>query len=76
MESNDKSVTDRVEKLEETISHLERFCDELNRVVYDQSKWIQKLEKRLDIIEDVQTQTDDLTPPPSDSPPPHYDIKK
>lgn len=50
---NPNELTQRTERLEANVAHLERQLDELNSVVVDQGKLITRLQKRLELLGDT-----------------------
>jgi len=60
----------RIVDLEVRYTHQERTVEELSRVVFDQQKRIDELEKRLVAIEKRAASGDEPMPP--HEPPPHY----
>ncbi|MFO1461958.1 MAG: SlyX family protein [Verrucomicrobiota bacterium] len=45
---NPRHDSERITRLEASVAHLERLCDELNAVVVEQDRRLGRLEKRLD----------------------------
>ena len=70
------SKADRLATLEESVTHMERFIEDLNKVVYEQTKLIKKLEKKLDAMEENLKDRSDQDSEIPNMPPPHYDCKK
>ncbi len=50
---NPTELTDRLDRLEANIAHLERQLDELNAVAVEQGKTISRLQKRLELLGDT-----------------------
>ena len=66
----------RLENLESKLAHLELTVDELNQVVYKQSR---QLERAIRLIEDLRARVKEVTEQGADQPhvaederPPHY----
>ncbi len=59
----------RVIELEIKLTHQDRLLDELNEVVIEQRKVIDRLEKRLDVTEKALFELGDE---PANEQPPHY----
>lgn len=50
---NPTELTQRLERLEANVAHLERQLDELNSVAVEQGKLITRLQKRLELLGDT-----------------------
>lgn len=64
-----KEVNKKLIELEELIAHLEHYVEEMNGVVFDQSKQIKILQKEL---ESLNFKYDQLSEGPANEKPPHY----
>lgn len=68
----DSELAQRLERLETTLAHLERQCDELNQVVVDQAKAIRRLQSAQQrISETIETAEMDRIKS-TNAKPPHY----
>ncbi|KAB1441662.1 SlyX family protein [Pseudodesulfovibrio senegalensis] len=66
-------MEDRIERLESAVAQQDNTIEELNRVVFDQQKQIDELEKKLELLaakfrEMAEAQDTGFV----DTPPPHY----
>lgn len=62
-------MEDRLVALEIRYTHLERQLDELNRVVFEQQKLVDRLVKEIALL---RTTTSGVKAGGGDEPPPHY----
>lgn len=64
----------RIIALEELLSYQDQTISDLNQVILDQHKTIEKLERRLSIVEEKlkEIRISDVTDLSEESPPPHY----
>jgi len=66
----------RVERLEMLLTHVDSLVAELNRVVVDQSRTIDRLQHRYERLSQRQIQMEESVKPqerlPEDERPPHY----
>jgi SlyX protein len=65
-------LADRVEQLEMRIAFGERTTDELNSVVTEQWREIERLRRELDRLMDRLAQLEATSPSEDEPPPPHY----
>jgi uncharacterized coiled-coil protein SlyX len=66
------SLEQRLVEIESTVAHLEKLCDELNRVVVEQAKQLTKLQAQQNATADTLT-TFELERIHADrAKPPHY----
>ncbi len=63
---------DRLEGLERSLAHLEKWVDELNQVIVEQGRALQTLQKRLQAVGDSMDQQELDRIRASSSKPPHY----
>jgi SlyX protein len=59
----------RLADLEIRYTHQERLIDDLSKVIYEQQRAIEKLEKR---VRDLELRLRGQEEPPANEPPPHY----
>ncbi|MCD8534467.1 MAG: SlyX family protein [Verrucomicrobia bacterium] len=76
MSTNDQDLQKRIGTMEEQLVHLERFVEQLNMVVIEQSRQIQKMEKKMELISDKLEERKEAGPIPHNAPPPHYDVRR
>ena len=62
----------RIIELEKKSAFHEHIMDELNSVIIDQQKRIERLEKELSVIRDQLEGSDHIKKPEEETPPPHY----
>jgi SlyX protein len=71
-----KSTEDRLTDLEIGLAHQQRLCEQLNDVVYDQSKQLLQAHRLISKLEtelrELRVQRKEPMPDPFDEKPPHY----
>jgi uncharacterized coiled-coil protein SlyX len=63
---------ERLERVETAITHLEKLCEELNRVIIEQGKLLRRLQARQQQITDVIEQAELDRIKATNPKPPHY----
>ncbi|GGB52680.1 protein SlyX [Roseibium aquae] len=68
-----EELTSRVEKLEIDLAHAQRVIDDLNTIVTEQGRTIDKMSKHLLLMTDQLAElADTAVPIPASEKPPHY----
>lgn len=74
--SLDEQILARLTRIEESLAHQQRLCEQLNDVVTSQSTKLRTLEKMIPRLERQVKELGELgksdSPPPADDRPPHY----
>ena len=68
----DQNLEDRLERMESAIAHLEKLCEELNRVVIEQGKTLRKLQTRQQQLSETVEQAELERIKATNPKPPHY----
>ena len=63
---------ERLERVETAIAHLEKLCEELNRVIIEQDKAIRRLQARQQQLSESVEQTEIDRIKATNPKPPHY----
>jgi len=63
---------ERLEQVESAIAHLEKLCEELNRVVIEQGKVLRRLQARQQQLSETVEQTELDRIKSTNPKPPHY----
>jgi uncharacterized coiled-coil protein SlyX len=66
------NLDERLERMETAIAHLEKLCEELNRVVIEQGKVIRRLQARQQQLSETVEQTELERIKSTNPKPPHY----
>jgi len=68
-----EELTSRVEKLEIDLAHAQRVIDDLNAIVVDQGRTIDKMSRHLVAMTDqLEEIAENALPAPGNEKPPHY----
>ena len=65
-------VDERLERLETAVAHLEKLCEELNRVVIEQGKALRRLQARQQQLSETVEQAELERIKATNPKPPHY----
>jgi len=69
----DKILEQRLIEIETALANQEKMLDELNQVVFDQGKLIDRLQKQnLYLAELIKNGNETVRPLSEETPPPHY----